>query len=212
MAIVYRHRRLDNHEVFYVGIGKTEKRAYNKWDRNTYWKNIASKYGCDVEILAKGLSWEDACELECFLIEEYGRKDLGTGQLVNMTDGGDGVKGHSPEAIKKIRAAHIGRVQSKEEIAKRVAATTGKKRTAETKRKQSEAAKGRVFTKEHRKNLSIAHLGQIPANAKKVKSIETGLIYESLKSACVDNGLNYKTEHMRMKRNPNSLKNKFIFI
>jgi len=212
MAIVYRHTRLDNHEVFYVGIGKTEKRAYDKSSRSRFWKNIALKHGHNVELLAKDLSWEDACELECLLIEEYGRKDLGTGQLVNMTDGGDGVKGHSPEAIKKMRAAHIGRVQSKEEIAKRVAATTGKKRTAETKRKQSEAAKGRVFTKEHRKNLSIAHLGLIPSNAKKVKSITTGIEYESLRDACMKNDLNYKTEHMRMTRNPNSPKNKFIFI
>lgn len=212
MAVVYRHRRLDNHEVFYVGIGKTKKRAYSNGSRNTYWKNIVSKHGYNIEILAEGLSWEDACELECFLIEEYGRKDLGTGQLVNMTDGGDGVKGHSPEAIKKIKATHIGRVQSKEEIAKRVASNTGKKRTKETKRKQSEAAKGRVFTKEHIKNLSISHLGQVPANAKRVKCISTGIEYESLRDACRQNDLKYKTEHMRMTRNPNSIKNKFIFI
>ena len=30
MAIVYRHIRLDKNEVFYIGIGKTEKRAYEK--------------------------------------------------------------------------------------------------------------------------------------------------------------------------------------
>lgn len=212
MAVVYRHRRLDNQEVFYVGIGKSEKRAYYKHGRNRHWKHIVSKHGHNVELLAKGLSWEDACELESFLIEEYGRKDLGSGLLVNMTDGGDGVKGHSPEAIEKIRAAHIGRVQSKEEIAKRVATTTGKKRTKETKRKQSLAAKGRVFTEEHKRNLSIAHLGQVPSNAKKVKSIATGIEYESLRDACRQCDLNYKTEHMRMTRNPNSLKNKFIFI
>lgn len=212
MAIVYRHRRLDNHEVFYVGIGSQERRAYSKLSRNRYWNFIANKHGYDVDILAKGLSWEDACELECFLIEQYGRKDLGTGQLVNMTDGGDGVKGHSPESIKKIVATHKGRVQSKEEIAKRVAANTGKRRTEETKRKQSEAAKGRVFTEEHKKNLSIAHLGQVPSNARKVKSILDNTEYESLREACRQQGLNYKTEHMRMTKNPNSLKNKFIFI
>lgn len=212
MAIVYRHRRLDNHEVFYVGIGKSEKRAYAKYGRNPHWKNIVSKHGYNVELLAKGLSWEDACELECFLIEEYGRKDLGTGQLVNMTDGGDGVKGHSPEALKKMRAASTGRVQSQEEIAKRVAANTGKKRTKETKRKQSIAAKGRIFTEEHKRNLSIAHLGHVPSNARKVKYILDDTEYESLREACKQHGLNYKTEHMRMTRNPNSPKNKFIFI
>ena len=116
MAIVYRHRRLDNHKVFYVGIGKTEKRAYNKWDRNTYWKNIVSKHGYNIELLAKNLSWEDACELECFLIEEYGRKDLGTGQLVNMTDGGDGQLNPSQETREKMRDSKLGKPQSKSHI------------------------------------------------------------------------------------------------
>ena len=123
MAIVYRHRRLDNHEVFYIGIGRTEKRAYSKWNRNTYWKNIVSKHGYNVELLAKGLSWEDACELESFLIEEYGRKDLGTGQLVNMTDGGDGLSNPSQETRKKMREAKVGKPQSPSHISSMKEAT-----------------------------------------------------------------------------------------
>ena len=43
MSIVYRHRRLDTFEVFYIGIGKTEKRAYSKKNRNKWWKNIILK-------------------------------------------------------------------------------------------------------------------------------------------------------------------------
>ena len=30
MAIVYRHRRLDNHEVFYVGVGSQGRHPNNK--------------------------------------------------------------------------------------------------------------------------------------------------------------------------------------
>ena len=89
MAIVYRHIRKDKNEPFYIGIGETEKRAYSKFDRNKYWKNI-SKNGYEVEILFDNLSWEDACEKEKEFIQLYGRKDLTLGTLVNMTDGGDG--------------------------------------------------------------------------------------------------------------------------
>lgn len=92
MAVVYRHRRLDNFQVFYVGIGKNKYRAYEKSPlrRSEYWSRVVNKCGHEVEIVADNLSYEDAKELECFLIQLYGRKDLGTGQLINMTDGGDG--------------------------------------------------------------------------------------------------------------------------
>jgi hypothetical protein len=47
------------------------------------------------KIIAEDLNKEDACELEVFLIELYGRKDLGLGTLVNMTDGGGGTCGYN---------------------------------------------------------------------------------------------------------------------
>ena len=90
MACIYRHIRLDTNEVFYIGIGKSSDRAYDKRYRNNYWNNIVNKTEYEVQVLKKGLSWEDACELEKVLILYYGRKDLGTGILVNMTDGGEG--------------------------------------------------------------------------------------------------------------------------
>lgn len=74
--VVYRHRRLDTNDVFYIGIGDN-KRAYNKNARSVYWKRIVKKHGYNVEILVTDLSREDACELEILLIQEYGRKDLG---------------------------------------------------------------------------------------------------------------------------------------
>jgi NUMOD3 motif len=58
----------------------------------------------------------EAFESERALIELFGRKDLGTGCLRNMTDGGDGASGMicSSEARKKMSAAHQGKQQSQE--------------------------------------------------------------------------------------------------
>jgi len=91
--IVYRHIRLDKNEVFYIGIGKTENRAYEKRGRNNYWKNIIKQTEYKVDILFDDLTWEEACEKEKEFIQLYGRNDLGLGTLVNMTDGGDGTYG-----------------------------------------------------------------------------------------------------------------------
>ena len=104
MAIVYQHIRKDSNEVFYVGIGLNEERAYTKDSRNRHWKNIVNKHGYIVEITHKDILWEEACVIEKYLIQFYGRKDLGLGMLVNKTDGGDGIPGmrHSEETRKKI--------------------------------------------------------------------------------------------------------------
>lgn len=93
MAIVYKHTRLDKNEPFYIGIGKTEKRAYSKIGRNNRWNKIIKKTNYIIEIIHFDLTWEEACEKEKELIKLYGRKDLGTGTLINMTDGGEGVVG-----------------------------------------------------------------------------------------------------------------------
>ena len=92
MAYVYRHYRNDTKEVFYVGIGISKDRYKSRRGRNTYWKNIVNKYGYTYEIIADGITWSKACELEQLLIKEYGKKEDG-GKLVNMTDGGDGILG-----------------------------------------------------------------------------------------------------------------------
>lgn len=109
MAIVYRHIRLDKNEPFYIGIGDVEARAYNKVSRSKLWKNIA-KVGYEVEILFEGLTWEEACEKEKEFILLYGRRDLGTGTLVNLTDGGEGTFGyrHTEKVKEKLRNLYSG--------------------------------------------------------------------------------------------------------
>lgn len=90
MAILYRHIRVDKNEPFYIGIGKNVNRAYSKYSRNSIWYNITNKTNYEVEILFDNLTWEEAIIKEKEFIKLYGRKNLGLGTLVNMTDGGDG--------------------------------------------------------------------------------------------------------------------------
>lgn len=109
MAIVYLHRRKDTNEVFYVGIATRKDRPTSKRSRSIFWKGVAKKYGYTVEIFASGISKEKAKEIEIELIAKYGRRDIGEGSLVNLTDGGDGLANINDETRRKMGAANIGK-------------------------------------------------------------------------------------------------------
>jgi hypothetical protein len=54
MAIVYQHRRNDTNEVFYIGIGKEQKRAFIKSSRSANSKvetRICRYYDADVGLI-----------------------------------------------------------------------------------------------------------------------------------------------------------------
>jgi hypothetical protein len=89
MAIVYQHRRLDTNEVFYVGIGKTKQRSEVFHGRSIDWQKVSLESQILVEIVAENITIEEAGEIEKDLVKKYGRKDLGLGPLVNLTDGGE---------------------------------------------------------------------------------------------------------------------------
>jgi len=89
MAIVYIHKRKDNNKVFYIGIGKSQKRAFQKESRNNYWKNIVAKHGLLVEITHNDIVWEEAERIEMYLISFW--KEISGVKICNLTDGGGGV-------------------------------------------------------------------------------------------------------------------------
>ena len=115
MALVYIHRRLDTNKVFYVGVGVNEKRAFQKRGRSVFWRSIISKTNYSVEIVKRDLSQEDAFELEIFLISLYGRQDIKTGILCNLTNGGDGRKNIivSLDTRKKLSSAGLKKNKKK---------------------------------------------------------------------------------------------------
>ena len=104
---LYLHVKSESKEVFYVGIGN-DKRPYVKGkSRSKLWRNVVNKYGYEVIILSDNLTWKQACELEIYLIKYYGRRDLGEGTLVNMTDGGEGTVGWIESIYLKVKKERV---------------------------------------------------------------------------------------------------------
>jgi predicted DNA-binding protein YlxM (UPF0122 family) len=97
---VYLHRNPKTKEVFYVGIG-VETRAKDFSKRSIFWSNYKNKYGIEVDIIKKGLSSKKAQNIEVELIKKYGRRDLGTGSLVNLSHGGEGIVPRGVRALEK---------------------------------------------------------------------------------------------------------------
>jgi hypothetical protein len=145
--IVYRHRRVDNNIVFYIGAG-TKKRPYDKTGRSVLWIEIKNQTDYVVEILQTGLSKEEADELEEFLIYLYGRKDLGKGNLVNMTDGGNNLKNAKTWLGKCFTEKHKNNISN---------GCKGRVHSKEHKDKISKSGKGRLNSEEVKKKMSESH-------------------------------------------------------
>lgn len=92
---VYVHKKASDGEIFYVGKGHGN-RATDVKSRNKLWKSIVEKHGFTVDIVASDLPESDAFALESEMVRRYGRRNNSTGVLANMTDGGDGSSGWTP--------------------------------------------------------------------------------------------------------------------
>jgi hypothetical protein len=147
MAYVYCHIRIDKEEPFYIGIGTDNinyKRAKERARRSKFWKKIVSKTNYKVEILFDNLTWEEAKIKEVELILKYGRKDIGNGTLVNMTDGGDGT-------INKV---------FDDNYRKKLSIAAKKRDNYKNYEKMQEGRKNFKVTDEYRQKLSNAHTGK----------------------------------------------------
>lgn len=161
MAIVYKHTTLDTNEVFYIGVGVNENRAYSKKNRTKFWFNVVNKYGYKVDILHNDICYELALEKEKELIAFYGRRNINTGCLVNLTDGGLGSLGYKPsaEALAKISSTSKGRKWSEDQKIRWRSKMTFVV-TEETKQKIRKTLTGVKHTDERKKNSSNSHKGK----------------------------------------------------
>lgn len=121
---VYQHIRDDKNEVFYVGIGTkrlynyswncySEKyhRAYSKQKRKKIWNDIVRKTTYRVEIILESHDYNFVKEQEIERIAFYGRKDLGTGTLANLTNGGEGTVGYIQDRYKTAKKVYVYDIQ-----------------------------------------------------------------------------------------------------
>lgn len=200
MAIVYIHKKKETNQVFYVGIGAKETRAYSTHKRTNFWNKIVRKYGYTIEITHKDLCWEDACAIEKYLIAFYGRIDLGTGCLCNLTDGGDGTFGRvcSDKTKEKIS------IKAKEKLSDKTKHPMyGKKQTKESNEKNRNSQIGQkshmfglkgdkhpMFGYRHTEEQKLLQkkrvLGDCNPNAKPVIALYgyKSEIFNTIKEAC----------------------------
>lgn len=189
MACVYIHKKLSNGEIFYVGVAARMDRPYSRHNRNKYWHNTVNKYGYTVHIVRDNLTYCCALTLEKILIGIYGRKDLNTGSLTNMTDGGEGTINISNETRLKISRAKKGISVSEE-----------------TKIKISKSLTGRANTRGKFTHSNITKMHLSDKQCKSVVLLETGEIFKSILEASLKLGIN-KSSIGRSCRNKKSTKN-----
>lgn len=185
---VYIHTNNLNNKK-YIGI-TSEKNPSRRWGHNGHgylhkkegkycqeaMANAIVKYGWENfshEIIAQGLSQEEAFTMEQELIKKYKTNKPKYGY--NIENGG---KSHkiSPKTIEKIRKKHIRA-----------------KRSEETRKRISESNKGKQYNDDSKEKMSEAH--SIPKheplevapnfmyNEEPCKCVETGICYHSISNA-----------------------------
>ncbi len=191
---VYMHRLGDTGAPFYIGKGYRVDygkylRATDYCRRKKLWKSVAKLHGVTSEICAEFFTEQDALGFEAELILVYGRRDNGTGVLVNHTDGGVGCSGYkmAPHVIEALRVRNSQRVI-----------------TETTRKKISEAASGERHPKYGKKDSDVtkarkraAMLGKQKGSnsplAKKILDEATGEIFGSTRDAAAKQGIAMST-------------------
>ena len=136
---------------YYIGKGHG-KRAYWRGRRCVPTPTDTSR----ILILKYFEEEADAFKHEIYMIAVYGRKDLGTGILRNMSDGGEGSSGytHTLEARVKMSKARTGKPLSEHHRKRIGEGQKGKVIPPEVRAKMKTARNKRVITEEQKRKTS----------------------------------------------------------
>jgi hypothetical protein len=164
---------------YYIGKGKGD-RIYSASSRIIKPPKDKSR----IIYLKQNLTEEEAFKHEIYMIDVFGRKDLGTGILHNRTYGGEGPSGaiRSEETRIKIGEAHKGKNPSEEtrrkmsEAQKGNTKMLGKTHSEETRKKIGEASKGKTASEESRKKMSESGKVKIFSKEHRRKMSESGKV------------------------------------
>jgi hypothetical protein len=180
---------------YYIGKG-SGKRAFNPHIR------LKVPQKDRILFLKTDLTEEEAFKHEIYMIAVLGRKDLGTGILRNLTDGGEGSSGISEEARERKRQARLGkktseatkeklrqRKYSKETIGKMRKAALGRKHTEKTKEKLRRINLGKGAPKEVLDKMKQINLGRKRSEETKEKIRQTTLRHRKEKGPTVTSSM-----------------------
>ena len=150
---------------YYIGKGKGN-RLYKRGSRVFAPPKDKSR----IIFLKKNLTEEEAFKHEIYMIDVFGRKDLGTGILHNLTDGGEGISNLSDETRKKMSEVkkgennpNYGKIFSEEH----------RKKLSEARKGENNPNYGKIFSEEHKRKISEAIKGENHHNYGKTLSEET---------------------------------------
>ena len=163
---------------YYIGKGKGD-RIYSRHKRASGKFVPIPPNKENIVIIESNLTNIGALALERRYIRWWGRKDIGTGILINKTDGGDGNSGLlvSEETRSKMSAAKLGKSVSDETRHKMSLAQQNKDYSyidEEWRNAASERAKGRSASEETKKKISESNLGRKLTNEQATKRNGTG--------------------------------------
>ena len=145
MYYTYAYLREDG-TPYYIGKGKGD-RLYRKVGKPCATPKDKNK----IIHLKTNLTEEEAFNHERYMIFIIGRKDLGTGILLNKSDGGEGRSGYIPTEELKRNQSEKMKGENNPLYGKRGKDSPryGKKHTQETKDKIRNSLKGKSFFKTH---------------------------------------------------------------
>ena len=162
----------------YIGITSIDpaKRWKQGYSHNKHFSMAIKKYGWEnikSEIIASGLTKNEACEMEIFLIKQYKSTDQNLGY--NISTGGEcGRAGatFSLESREKMRQSKLGRKLSAEQCRKISERGKGRVVSLETREKIRLSNTGKKHTEESRKKMSESRKGIKQSEEAKAKKRE----------------------------------------